>query len=104
VSCHACDLETEDTFISSPILIIEILSTSTEAFDRGEKFADYRTLSSLSEYVLVHQNQVKVECFRYSSVGNWQQPCYRRGEALAFASVGLHGPIEAVYQKVGRLG
>ncbi|MDY6994309.1 MAG: Uma2 family endonuclease [Pseudomonadota bacterium] len=104
VSCHEWDLETEDTFISSPVLIIEILSASTEAFDRGEKFADYRTLSSLREYVLVNQNQVRVECFRYSSAGNWQQQDYERGEVLEFVSVGLHCPIEAIYQKVGRLG
>jgi len=102
VSCH--QWETEDSFISSPLLIIEILSPSTEAFDRGEKFSDYRTLSSLREYVLVHQNKVSIECFRYSSAGNWQLQCYGQGEQLEFVSVGLCCAIEAVYQKVGQLG
>lgn len=103
VSCHQQDIETENSFILSPILIIEILSASTEAFDRGEKFADYRTLSSLREYVLVHQNKVKVECFRHSSADNWQQQTYGPGDSLELISVGLFGSIELIYQKIGRL-
>ena len=43
-------------FIQHPKLIVEVLSDSTEAFDRGDKFADYKTIPELEEYVLIHQN------------------------------------------------
>jgi Uma2 family endonuclease len=49
-----------DTLIN-PQVIVEVLSTSTESYDRGEKFAHYRQLESLQEYILISQNQVRVE-------------------------------------------
>ena len=49
-----------DTLIN-PQVIVEVLSTSTESYDRGEKFARYRQLESLQEYILISQNQVRVE-------------------------------------------
>ena len=52
-----------DTLLN-PIVIIEVLSPSTEAYDRGEKFAHYRQLTSLQEYVLVAQDQMRVEHYR----------------------------------------
>ncbi len=52
-----------DTLLN-PTLIVEVLSKSTEAFDRGEKFAMYRRLASLQEYVLVSQNKAQVEVYR----------------------------------------
>jgi Uma2 family endonuclease len=55
VSCSAQDQQAEQ-FLTSPILIVEVLSDSTEAFDRGEKFAAYRQLPSLKEYLLVDIN------------------------------------------------
>ncbi len=47
--------------LTNPSVIVEVLSSSTEAYDRGEKFAHYRRLSSLTEYVLVAQDRVRVE-------------------------------------------
>ena len=52
-----------DTLLN-PIVIVEVLSSSTEAYDRGEKFAHYRQLTSLQEYVLVVQDQIRVEHYR----------------------------------------
>ena len=53
--------------LTNPTVIIEVLSRSTEAYDRGEKFAHYRRLESLTDYVLVAQDKVRVEHFvRYS--------------------------------------
>ncbi len=54
----------EDTHVDTllnPSVIVEVLSDSTEAYDRGEKFAHYRRLESLRDYVLIAQNQVRVE-------------------------------------------
>jgi Uma2 family endonuclease len=60
----------KDTLLN-PILIAEVLSPSTEAYDRGFKFAQYRTLESLQEYALVSQTEPRVEVFRRQSSGDW---------------------------------
>jgi len=52
-----------DTLLN-PVVLIEVLSPSTEAYDRGEKFAHYRRLASLQEYVLIAQDKVRVEHFK----------------------------------------
>jgi Uma2 family endonuclease len=59
VICDEREINNTDDFIVYPILIIEVLSKSTEAFDRGEKFADYQTCPTLQEYVLINQSQRK---------------------------------------------
>ncbi len=60
----------KDTLLN-PILIVEVLSPSTEAYDRGFKAAQYRTIASLQEYVLVSQTEPRVEVFRRQSGGAW---------------------------------
>lgn len=59
-----------DTLLN-PKLLIEVLSDSTEAFDRGEKFAQYRTIKSLEEYILVSQRDYRIEVFMRRSDGQW---------------------------------
>lgn len=101
VSCNAWDLKTTGNFILSPLLIIEVLSKSTQAFDRGEKFADYQTLKSLQEYVLIHQDTIKVECFKRQINNQWQHIVYQTGDILELNSIDLKCPIEEIYLKVG---
>lgn len=55
----------------NPTLIIEVLSASTEQFDRAKKFTHYKSLSSLQDYVLVAQYQPVVECFTRQDNGQW---------------------------------
>lgn len=55
----------------NPSLIIEVLSDSTEGYDRGEKFAHYDRVESLSEFVLVAQNMPRIECFVRQESGKW---------------------------------
>ena len=70
VTCDPKDRETS-TYKRFPKLIIEILSDSTEAFDRGDKFNDYQTLDSLQEYVLVDSKQQRVETYQRDTAGRW---------------------------------
>lgn len=72
IACGETKLEDEemDTLLN-PTLIIEILSESTESYDRGKKFEHYRTLESLQEYVLVSQEKPKVEQFLKQPDGKW---------------------------------
>ena len=71
----ACEnIEFDDDSIPSllnPVVIIEILSESTEAYDRGKKFMHYRLIPSLREYVLVSQDHCQVETYMRSDVGRW---------------------------------
>jgi Uma2 family endonuclease len=71
VSCDDRDRPSKEQYIQYPRLIIEVLSPSTARFDRTEKFADYRTIPSLEEYVLVSSDRQQVEVFQKGDRGNW---------------------------------
>jgi Uma2 family endonuclease len=100
VTCDERDTNSTEDFIVYPILVIEVLSPSTAAFDRGEKFADYQTSPSLREYVLINQSQMSVECFRLSESGNWVSQTYGQGEEVDFASIDFRCDIASIYRKV----
>ncbi len=59
-----------------PCLIVEVLSPSTEAYDRGDKFTHYRRISTLKEYVLVSPDRMSVECYRLNERGKWELTHY----------------------------
>lgn len=82
--------------LANPVLIAEVLSDSTEASDRGEKWAHYQRLASLKEYVLVSQHEPHVEVFRRRNDGEWTYASYRDGE-VELVSLGLRVPIGALY-------
>ncbi len=63
VTCDPQDQETSD-YKRFPKLVVEVLSDSTEAFGRGDKFADYQAIATLEEYVLINTRHRRVECFR----------------------------------------
>lgn len=104
VSCDQQDKNTEEDFIRYPCLIVEVLSASTEAFDRGDKFFDYRTIETLEEYVLVSQERMRVEVFRRNSEGNWVLYTYHAGDEVVLSSVGFRGGVMAFYEEVTGLG
>jgi Uma2 family endonuclease len=100
VTCDERDTGSTEDFILYPSLVVEVLSPSTAAFDRGDKFADYQTASSLQEYVLITQSEIKIECFRLNAEGNWVSQTYRQGDELELMSIDFSCPIAQVYQKV----
>jgi Uma2 family endonuclease len=99
VSCDDRDRAFKD-FLRYPCLIVEVLSETTEAFDRGNKFADYRHLDSLQEYVLVSQTRKRVECFRRNSEGQWVLYSYDELEHLQLASLDFQCPVIDLYEDV----
>ena len=88
VTCSANDLASP-LIKSEPKLIIEVLSPSTAAYDRGLKFSHYRSLPSLQEYVLVDIDTRAVDCYTLGTDGLWVLHPFAANEAVAFASVGL---------------
>lgn len=99
VTCDPRDRET-DYFKRYPSLIVEVLSDSTAAFDRGRKFAIYRQLDSLREYVLIDPDTFSVDCFRKDVQGHWVLHPYGAGESVELASLEFSVAIEAVYEGV----
>ena len=100
VVCDEREINNTDDFILYPVLIIEVLSKSTESFDRGDKFSDYQTCPTLKEYILIDQNQMKIECHRREDSGVWQEQIYEAGDEVEFTSVGFRGSIASIYRKV----
>ena len=86
--------------IEHPCLIVEVLSPSTEAFDRGKKFTNYRQLKTLKEYVLIQADEIGLECFRLNKEGLWVLHSYGEGDILELESVGLTIPVEKLYRRV----
>ncbi|MEG4008173.1 Uma2 family endonuclease [Microcoleus sp. Pol11C1] len=104
VTCDERDRNTAEDFIRYPRLIVEVLSPTTAAFDRGDKFADYRTSESLQEYVLINQERVSVECFRRNAEGLWVLYPYTQGQEVQFASVNFSCAIETFYEDAIEIG
>jgi Uma2 family endonuclease len=85
----------------NPTLIVEVLSDSTEAYDRGEKFAHYRTLDTLKEYVLVSQDKPRVEKFSRQADGTWVLSVADGMEAvMSLSSIGCELRLNEVYDRI----
>lgn len=88
-----------DTLLN-PILVIEVLSPSTEVYDKGEKFRHYQELTSLREYVLVSQDRVSVEQYRLLKT-QWVQTEFRAPEdVLPLVSIGCELSLRDIYRRV----
>ncbi|MFW5815841.1 MAG: Uma2 family endonuclease [Wenzhouxiangella sp.] len=70
VTCDPVDHQ-RDMDKTAPVLIIEVVSPSTEAFDRGGKFAAYRTIPSLNEYLLIDPDSGRLELYRRNTENQW---------------------------------
>ncbi len=89
VTCDPRDRLTPE-YISHPVLVVEVLSDSTAAFDRGAKFAAYRKLESLQEYALIDVGAQRIEVFRRNPENHWVLYDYGSGDVVEFASLSLH--------------
>ena len=87
--------------ITNPILVVEVLSDSTEAKDRGEKMLAYRTLESLREYVLVSQSKAIVEQFTKNSGGDWMHKAtIGLSSVVRFESIEIELTLDEIYQRI----
>ncbi len=95
-------LEDAPDTLLNPFLLIEVLSNSTEARDRGPKFEAYRTIDSLREYVLVAQDKYQIESFCKNDAGEWiiREPVAGLDSTFSFAMLDLELKLREVYQGV----
>lgn len=97
VSCDPRDRQTP-LFLSHPKLIVEVLSESTAAFDRGDKFAAYRQIDTLEEYALIDLDVRRSEIFRRNAEGLWVLHEFAGAASVEFASVGFTLSAAALYE------
>ena len=94
----ACDEQT-GTMLTNPVVVIEVLSPTTEKRDRGAKFQAYKALPSVEEYVLIGSEYRAIEVHRRD--GNfWRQYHYREGDLVALKSLGVSFPFDEVYRRI----
>lgn len=99
VSCDHRD-KTTTQYITYPCLIVEVLSDSTEAYDRGNKFFRYRQNPQLQDYVLVSSQEIAIDLYRKTSDGRWEIINCRAGDIVELQSVDLRFPIEQPYRGI----
>lgn len=104
VTCDQRDRSAKN-LVKYPCLIIEVLSPSTEGYDRGEKFKHYRSLSSLQEYILINPEAMEIDCFRLNQWQTWELIPYGIGDGseaiqVEFPCLGFSCPLELIYEDV----
>ena len=102
VTCGEEQFEDDHTdTLLTPLLLVEVLSESTEAYDRGKKFEHYQRIPSLKEYVLVAQDRCRAEQFVRQQDGRWiYSEAHRREEVIALPSIECDLVLDEVYAKV----
>jgi Uma2 family endonuclease len=90
-----------EDILLNPRVIFEVLSPSTEHYDRGVKFQHYREVESLQDYILVVQDQVRVEQYTRGDANTWTLHDYQRPDnVLRIASIGVSVPLAALYERI----
>lgn len=100
VTCDPRD-RAEDTCKRFPVLVIEVLSDSTAGYDRGDKFAIYRKVEDLREYVIIDPESFTVDCFRRDVSNHWVLYASEGEATVELESVNLHVPLAALFENVG---
>jgi Uma2 family endonuclease len=97
-----CDLRDNSSaqYITYPCLIVEVLSDSTEAYDRGKKFDKYRRNPNLVDYVLVSSDEMAIDIYHRNDAGDWVILSYRSGDRVELKSIGLSLAIEQFYEEI----
>ncbi len=99
VTCSAADAA--DPLVKrEPVLLVEVLSPATAAYDRGDKFAAYRKLPSLREYLLVDTDSRRCDLYRKGGDGLWVLHPFEPGQAVTLASVELELSAAALWDEV----
>ena len=90
--------KTTTQYITYPCLIVEVLSPSTESYDRGGKFRMYRKNPVLQDYLLVSSTSIEMDLYHKNDAGDWLIINYQAGDTVELKSINLSFPIEQVYR------
>ena len=95
-----CETPSDPLVKRDAALIVEILSPSTEAYDRGRKFGMYRLLTGLKEYLLIGTDEALVEVYRRTDDDAWLLRTYRPGDTFTLASIDLQIAVDEVFDDI----
>jgi Uma2 family endonuclease len=99
VTCDDRD-KTTTQYITYPCLIVEVLSASTESYDRGGKFRMYRQNPVLQDYLLVSSTSIEIDLYHKNDTGEWIIINYQAGDTVDLKSINLSFPIEHIYRNL----
>jgi Uma2 family endonuclease len=100
VVCGKADFDA-DGILLNPVLIVEVLSPSNEAYDRGEIFRRYKQISSVREYVLITQTKAQIDVFYKTEAGFWRHDSYEGIEdVMELRSLGIQVKLADIYRRV----
>jgi Uma2 family endonuclease len=102
VACPPLDVERIDGLetLRNPRVLVEVLSESSEGFDRGAKFDGYRSIATFSEYVLVSSVRREVDHFVRQPTGAWLMRAYRQRDRVSLTSVDVVLSLDELYERV----
>ena len=101
VTCAPRDDVPGQDWIDYPMLIVEVLSPSTERYDRAGKFEGYKYSPTFREYVLVEYRRREVEVWRRDAAGTWTSTTYGPSDDVVLDSVALTLPMDLIYEDSG---
>jgi Uma2 family endonuclease len=93
-------LEGRKDTVTSPIFIAEVLSDSTKAYDRGDKFAAYRSIDTFQEYLLIDQHQIHAEQYVKQSANQWLMTEHSSGTKINLSALGIEIALADFYESV----
>ncbi|MDQ2715673.1 MAG: Uma2 family endonuclease [Chloroflexota bacterium] len=99
ISCDVADWREKGEIVRSPRLVVEVLSPTTELYDRGKKFTYYQEYTSVQEYALIGSQRQVVEVFRRTGK-KWTYQRYGPAHTIELESLDIQLPISAIYARV----
>lgn len=99
IVCGAVDLF-NSVAVLNPVVILEVLSPSTEAYDRGRKFMHYRQIPTLAHYILVFPEEIGVDHFCRQADGSWRLASFAEAGMLSLNDLRIEIPVTALYEGV----
>ncbi len=102
IICGKPESRNDDDFnFLNPVVIFELLSKSTESYDRGSKFDLYKEIPTLKEYILVDSESITIEAWFLNENGDWALRQYNNlGQSLELPSLGISIELQEIYQDV----
>lgn len=98
VVCGRLELDPEDDkAATNPVVIVEVLSPSSEAYDRGAKFSHYRQIPSLRDYVMLNHREPRIEVYHRNESGRWELREATAGQTIEVASIGCVLSVDEIY-------
>ncbi len=100
IGCEATDRRDDADWIAAPRVVVEVLSDSTAAYDRGDKFASYRQVTALRDYVLVETERRRVEVHSRQGEGAWTMRAYGPDDTVVLPGLGVQLAVADIYEDV----